>query len=248
MLFSTVDQICRRSLLEKGLPVHYYMENLYHVTDCIRQLSIDTLKIVNTAKLPVNSYGAIDLPDDFMDDLGVSPSTGLALTSIPKMDFINPLLNHDSTGAYVPYNTTVDDDVSRTFYGFGGWIWFWNMNDFGEPTGRYFGANAGSSTGYKVVKERRQIQFYGDVGDSVVVVYLSDGQRADNATQVDMMAIDTLKAYRNWKSSPNADYKDSPEGATYYNERRLLRARLNDMTVEDLRDILHRGYKATIKN
>ena len=45
-----------------------------------------------------------------------------------------------------------------------------------------------------------------------------------------------------------AAMKDSSEARTFYNERRILRARLDDMTIVDIKNTLHNNYKATIKN
>lgn len=250
MIYTNADMLTRRGLLESGRPLHYYMEYLYHTVSCIRQLSIDTLKVVNVVKLKVNSYNAVDLPDDFVDDVGVSVSTSALYKMIPKRDSINDIISHSSiTGQFEPNPSSADLTVDDAFFGYNtGWLWFWNMNDFGEPTGRFFGANAGDSLGYKVIKERRQIQFDNYCGSEVILLYISDGQSADSASQVDSLAWDAIRAYQNWKASPNADVEQSPEGMTWINQRRILRARLNDLTTVDIINIFRSHYKATIKN
>ena len=80
------------------------------------------------------------------------------------------------------------------------------------------------------------------------MLYFSDGQSADNATQIDSYAISCIQSYIDWKRSPMAAMKDSSEARTFYNERRILRARLDDMTIVDIKNTLHNNYKATIKN
>ena len=97
MLFATLDEITRRGLLEDGLPIHWYPEFLYHGATCLRELNFDTLQLINTANLPVNSYGGVDLPDDFSDDLSVSVPVGSALAPLPKQDYITPLRIHSTT-------------------------------------------------------------------------------------------------------------------------------------------------------
>ena len=67
MLLSTIDIICSRWLLERGLPIHFYSEALYHSATCVQLLTQDTLQIVNAANLPVGDYGEVNLPDDFDD-------------------------------------------------------------------------------------------------------------------------------------------------------------------------------------
>lgn len=250
MVFTSVDKIIRRNLLERGLPIHYYFEELLHVTSGLRQLSADTLLMINSVELTVNSYGAVDLPSDFKDDVALTIPVGGELHPVPKRDSLNPMRMHNSTGAFAPYA----DDINQqgvTIFGFNtNWLWFWNINDYGEPTGRYFGAHgAGKQNGYKVVKERRQIQLTGTfTSQTVVLLYVSDGQSADNATQVEVDATDTLQAYTNWKSGPNALNENSPEARSFYNQRRLLRARFNDLSITDLRDLILRSYSAAIKN
>ena len=252
MLLSNLDTIVRRWLLEKGLPIQYYMEALFHASTALRELSFDTLKIVNVANLPVNSYAAIDLPSDYKDDIAVCINYGGALSELPKQSWINPLRIHDTTtGGFELSSTNIGSNLQGSLYGQSNssWSWFWNINDYGESTGRFFGAKGGTSQGYKVVLERRQIQLTENfAGSNVVLLYISDGQSADNATQIDSYAISCIQSYIDWKRSPSASIKDSGEARTFYNEKRILRARLNDMTLVDIKNVLHNSYKSTIKN
>lgn len=253
MQYANLDTITRRSLLEKGLPLHYYLEYLLHGSAAIRELSKDTLKIVNVVNLDVNDYGAADLPGDFVDDVMVAIPVGGLLQPIAKKDSINPLRVHNETsGEFEPYSNEANLNTSElTFFGINtSYFWYWNVNDYGEPTGRYFGANGGSyQNGYKIIKERREIQFTGTfTSGNAVLIYISNGQSVDNASMVEWAAHAAIQSYCDWKSSPNAAIKDSAEARTYYNEKRLLRANLNDMTVADIKNILRSNFTATIKN
>lgn len=251
MIFANLDQICNRTLLERGLPKHYYLEELLHSSACVRELSFDTLQIINTLQLPVGDYNEIDLPGDFVDDLGLSIPCGGRLIAVPKDDSLTPLRYHDDTGAYVPSVSAANGLSPQNNFGFaGGIMWYWNINDYGEPTGRFFGAKGASDiNGYKVVKERRQIQLSPSFTSKIAVLsYISDGQRADNASQIDVQAISTIQAYSNWKKSPNRDNENSPEGRGYYNQKRLLRARLNPLTKTDIIQIVRRSFSAAMKN
>jgi hypothetical protein len=249
MQLVTLDIICRRWLLERGLPIHYYLEALIHSSAAIRELAKDTLKIVNTKNLPVNDYGAIDLPDDFKDDVGVFFNLGGTIKGMPHNDSLNPLRSYNATSGGFESNvaqTTATSGVN--FFGSSNWMWFWNINEYGEPTGRFFGAGGGSSSGYKVIKERRQIQLSsGFEGSNMVLQYVSNGQSADNATQIEWDAFKAIQSYIDWQRSPNAVFKDSPEASTYYNEKRKLRANIDDMGIIDIKNILHSAYKASIK-
>lgn len=251
MNFTNLDIIVRRSLLEKNMPIHYYPEYLFHASSCLRQLALDTLKLVNTKELPVNDYMAVDLPEDFVDDVSVAIPAGNLLQHVPKRDNINPLrITDTSTGQFITYSD-VDGTSGETVFGFSpGWLWFWNVNDYGEPTGRYFGAGGGAkANGYAVFPERRQIQLTETfTSSSIVLMYISDGQSIDNATQIDIRAFDCIQAFIDWRTSRNSNVERSPEGMTYFNKKRRLKTLLNDLTLVDIKQILHQNYKATIKS
>lgn len=251
MIFTNLDQICRRTLLEKSLPIHYYLEMLVHASACLRELSFDSLQIVNTVQLPINEYGAIDLPGDFVDDVALSAPGGL-LEAIPHNDSITPIRYHDKNGQFVsPPSSSNNRDWNGIYGFFPGWAWYWNVNEYGEPTGRFFGARGASDKyGYNVIKERRQIQLTGFCQNfgSVVLVYISDGQTADNATQIDVEAFSCIQSWINWKKGPNADNPRAPEALLFNNDKRLLRARKNQLTSTDVVHVLRRAYTATIKN
>lgn len=248
MILNTVDTIVRRSLLERGYPIHYYAEFLFHCTAAVRELSFDTLRIINTVQLPVNSYFAVDLPEDFVDDLGLCLAWGGQLQNIPKNYNINPLRAVNASGDFVPYtDVTV---LNQNILGVDPqWLWFWNVNDWGEPTGRFFGAPGGSVQGYSVIPERRQIQLTEGFGaPSIILQYISDGQRSDNATQITPMAIRAIQTYIDWQRGPGATMKDSPEARTFYNERKMLRSRLNPLDKTDILNILRNSFVGSPKS
>lgn len=251
MVFATADEIVRRGLLEDGLPIHYYSEFLYHTATCLRELNYDTLQLINTANLPVSDYGSVDLPDDFDDDVAVCVPSGLGLLPLPKQDWITPLRIHDTeTGDFTPYpnqqNTT---GLPNVYYGFPSqWSFYWNINDYGEAVGRRFGSHGGTMQGYQVFKERRQLQLTGSFNDTnIVLMYISNGQSVDNATQIDYKAFQTIRAFQEWKFSGNKNNENSPEGGYYRNQKRLLRARLNPLTKQDIQNVLRNAYTAGIK-
>jgi len=244
--------IVKNKLLQGGKPIHWYVEYLVHAASCVRELTSHSLRIVNTVKLPLNSYHACDLPDDFVDDVSVGFAVGQFIKPMVRRESINPIRLHDDTGAFQTYEARGEaPQQGSTFYGFSpGWNWMWNVNEYGEATGRYFGGGGGDQTnGYKVVRERRQIQFTETVQvDEIVLIYISDGQSADNFSQIDSRAFDAVAAYIDWKSSPNRLNHNSPEGRLYSNKVRLLRAATDSMSIPDIKNIFWESYKATLKN
>lgn len=250
MIFNNLDSIVNRTLLERSLPKHWYLEMLMHSSSCMRELNIDTLKIINTAFVPVNDYGAAETPKDFMDELGVFLPVGGQLQEIPKDYTITPLRNRGEDGTFQPYLSVDNTNPIFQIVGTGLWTsWFWNINDYGEPTGRFFGAPGGVQVGYNIFKERRQIQFTpGFDVNGAVIMYISDGQHIDNATQIDIQATSTIQSYCDWKRSPSAAFKDSGEARTFYNDRRILRARLDDLKIIDIKNIIRNNTHSAIKS
>ncbi len=253
MVLTTIDSIIRRYLLEKGLPIHFYAEALFNASTCFRELSIDTLQVVNTKRLPINEYFAVDLPDDYIDDVMVGVPAGQYVQPIPKKSGITPLRLTDSDGNYTTYASQETDATDAVQYN-GDFIpaigWYWNINDFGESVGRYFGASGGAAPNtYSIVKERRQIQLPESfIGTSIILVYISDGQTIDSATQIDTQAFYTIQSWIAWKHSPNAQNLFSPEARYYLNEKRKLKARMNELTLNDIKDIIRSNFHAGIKN
>lgn len=249
MNYTNLDIILRRTLLEQGLPIHFYSEALYHGCTALRELTIDTLKVINTRNLPVGDYGEIDLPEDYIDDVSLSYDAGLILRPIPHRANLNPLRVHSATtGLFEGQPKTDNLNRGDLFYPFVGYTWYWNVSDYGEPTGRVFGAGGGTQNGYEVFKERRQIQLYGCVGGNTILQYISDGQSLDSASMVDTLAFTTIQNFIIWKCSPNANNEYSPEASMYFNSKRKLRARLNDLTATDIKNIFRNNFHASIKN
>jgi len=259
MKLATLDTIVRRGLIESGLPMHYYLEYMIHGATCLRELSFDTLKIVNTVHLPVNDYGAVDLPEDFVDDVSMGFYASGVLQPLPHINSISPLRSINQEGQFthptIPTNYTTPTNVNQVnsgndlFLGGLGIFWFWNVSDFGEPTGRFFGATGGTSIGYKVVKERRQIQLsVGFERKSVVLQYISDGQSIDNASQIDTQAIQCIRAWQEWKRTPGANNDYSAEAISFYNRKKQLRSRLSGLTLVDIKNTLRNGFTAAVKN
>jgi len=131
-----------------------------------------------------------------------------------------------------------------------GLSWYWNFNEYGEPLGRYFGANGGVANNfYTISKERRQIQLDESFSaNSIVLMYISDGQSVDAATQIDVQAFYSIQSWIAWKSSPNAQNNFSPEGKYFLNEKRKLKAKAAGLTLDEIKNTIRSNYHAGLKN
>lgn len=249
MRYVTLDNICRSTLMQCGYSLHYYIQALKSASDCLRELTFDTLQNVNTVNLTISDSGAADLPCDYVDFVKVGVPYSQYVRPLVQKDSINRLQNKDSSGNVIPYSDNESDDFLfvPSFYvsDF--------INDNGEPLGRLFGFNAGwIQDGFKILRERGQIQVDQQLcATSIYLEYISDGQCSDNATKVHPYAQKTIEAYILWQFKQHSRAYGSQERELAKNEfstqRRILRARMNGLTAQDIKRIVRKSYSATIK-
>lgn len=249
MRYQTIDNIVRSALMNCQYPIHWYLQALKSASDCLRELTFDTLQNVNTVNLTISDSGAADLPCDYVDFVKVGVPYSQYVRPLVQKDSINRLQNKDSSGNVIPYSDNESDDFLfvPSFYvsDF--------INDNGEPLGRLFGFNAGwIQDGFKILRERGQIQVDQQLcATSIYLEYISDGQCSDNATKVHPYAQKTIEAYILWQFKQHSRAYGSQERELAKNEfstqRRILRARMNGLTAQDIKRIVRKSYSATIK-
>jgi hypothetical protein len=249
MRFATLDGIVRSALMQKGFSLHWYLQALKSASDCLRELTFDSLKNVNTVVIPVSSTGTIDLPCDFVDMIKVGVKTGQYIKPLVKKDSINRLQNKDSSGTPIVYPDPTSVDLTYVPF----LLESDYYNDNYEALGRFFGFRADWLTdGYKVLRERGQIQLEQGIADTEIYLeYISDGQCSDNATMIHPYAQKTIEAYIFWQFKEHSRAYGAGERQLAQREfdaqRRILRARLNGLTKDDYIRIVRSGYSATIK-
>jgi hypothetical protein len=251
MVYTSLNQITRSILFQKQFPLHFYAQFLKYSADAIRELSFDTLKVVNSVTLTINCNGMYaTLPADYVD---------YTLIGIPKGQFIQPAVQRSSITRLPNYNTTgqiIDygiPDNSVDFPFFPGFFMFQTIDDLGENVGRLYGFNTGyMSNGYNVIKERGIIQLDEHFpSPTVALQYIGNGQSANSATQIDPQAQACVEAFADHKwelhkikgNGGMIQLKEREFGKQW----RLLRARLGGYTVDDIRQALKRGYSQTPK-
>ena len=130
---------------------------------------------------------------------------------------------------------------------------FVRYNDYGENIGRSFGFGAGHQEDtFQIFKERNQIQLDQTYSvENIVLQYVSDGQEADAATQIDPYAIKTIQAYIGWQTRENNRNYNMGERQMaqneYVRERKILRARKADWSVEKIKRIVQKNSQASPK-
>ena len=72
-------------------------------------------------------------------------------------------------------------------------------------------------------------------GKRVEIKYIMGGSTCDAASHIPKIALKTIESYIIWKNSyTGRDSKDSHEARIFYNEHRILRARISDLELKDL--------------
>lgn len=249
----TLDNITRNALADRGYTMHWYLQFLTYAIDALRQLNMDVLQNVKSVRLPVNSYKAAALPVDYVDYIRVGNEVGQYINPFgEKRDSFNRLNKFDSQGNKASYGDIEAQNgiLPNNWEGF----WYTNyINDKGEHLGRIFNNFNGFRDSFAIIRERSEIQLDTSyTGKEIVMDYISTGLTVDASNNIHPYAIDAIKAYIFWKMKEHGRQYGSGERAyakdEYYNQLRVLRARMNNIDINDIRRSLAKGYGPTIKN
>jgi len=107
MKYSSLNKIVKGYLLQRGYPIHFYIDFLVYAQRAFEELSFDTIGNVQTKKLPINSYNAATLPDDYMDWIKVGVANGQFVRPLINRPGISRMNNFDSTGKIAFLSTIV---------------------------------------------------------------------------------------------------------------------------------------------
>lgn len=256
MKYSTLDQITRSVLMNKGYSLHYYVQFLKYSSDCLREMAMDDLKIINTVVLNINSYKAAKIPPDCIDVVAVGMENGQYLRPLTQVDGLLRNYNYDSHGnpQVWPPNP---DGVNNTLAIFGVpflTYYMLNYNSRGENLGGMYGYRTdGSPFIFEVMKERNEIQFDSAFScSSVVLTYISDGRSATAASQVDTYSEKTIEDYIDWQ---HAEHNRTIPGGEkerkfnkYVGSRTVYRGRANIMGKDEILNTFRNSYHASIKS
>lgn len=244
--------------MKRGYTIHWWVQFMVYAKDCLRTLSEDDLRVVNTKKLPVDSNtNAVDLPNDYLDYISIGTEVGQLLKPLVETDSINPLIARTSDFTPTTYGAAGLENSNNIIYYGSLSPYYWNTvfwNDYGEFTGRIFGFGAGTQDDvFSIFPERNQIQLSEKLSCTHIVIrYISDGMNSDAATQISPYAYETIDAFIMWQMKLNTRTYSAGEAEmakqAYIDERRILRARLSDLTKEKLKRLFQRASYASPKS
>ncbi len=258
MLYTTVDSLVRGVLLKERKPLHWYVEYLSHACSGIKRLNTTTLKNVNSKKLTVNSYKAVDIPCDYVDWVRVGFSVGENVRPLIHDDNLNRLNNYDSSGNKVVYENVLPDGTDINSIGYMEPYYYNAPYQYGSINYTpLFGYDPSRSDWKFVVLPNRgsngEIQLSANFPyDNIILDYITDGLEADSATRVDPLAVPALEKWIMWQSKIHSrNFSDSERREAerrWEHEWKLLRAAKNDLTKAEIIHAVRSGSHALIKN
>lgn len=253
MTLYTLDNIVRGALADKQYPMHWYIQFLTYGVDAVRELHLDVLQSVKSVRIPINSYRAGFLPNDYVEYVRVGTEIGQYIMPWgEKRDSFNRLNKFDAQGNKINYGDIEAENgiLPNNWEGF----WYTNyVNDKGEHTGRIFNNRPAYRESFTILRERNEIQLDASYdGTEIVMDYISDGTSLDASNNIHPYAVAAIKAYIFWMHKMHGrqfgigERRDAED--KYYNQLRILRARMNNISIQDIRRSLSSAYGATIKN
>jgi len=251
MVTISLHKIVFNILLRRRYSIHWYMDFIIPAKDCLRQLSLDgEIECINICCLPLNSNHAIDMPNDYVDYVQVGYRNGQYIQPLVEDNSLSLIPNYDSDFDIQSYTSGVATEPTIPTFNNNRWStgywWTVNWNNFGENLGRQFGGVGGMADTFRVDKIRKEIKINEAINLSeVVLIYSGSGMDANSATQIDIQAQDTIEAYCLWQfKENNRTYSDTAAALAkqeYIDQRKILRARKSDLSINTLRRIIQKN-------
>jgi len=250
----SLDRIVKNILLKRGLSLHWYLDLLVYCKDGLREIAFDDgILAVRYTALPVNQNdNTVELPNDYQDYTRVSAWVDGYLRPLVENNNLQLVPNYDDTFDVQPYSDGIALSVPQQqnlMYQNNSLTPYWymvNWNNFGENTGRMFGGIGNYIDGFRIDKSRNRIKIDDNLFiENIALEYISDGMDADNATQIDSYAQFAIEKFAIWQfKEHNRTYNQNEAQvakADYEQERQILRARLSDLTIDNLKRMIQKN-------
>lgn len=246
-----LDTIVRKSLQSHALPLHYYFRFLNWAIEGLQEISFDMPINIKSIRRTITDYGAIVVPDDFVDYVRVGEEYADLVEPFVHEPKLNRLNSFDAQGNKQRY-PQAQTEAANLYHLY---TYEDNYNSNGEYKGRDFAYVGSREYTIKYVPERNEIQLGSRVTgiSELQLIYISDGVVTSTANLIHPYAIQTLLTWIRWKRlehQPRRFRNETAESKArreYYNERRKLKGRLNQLNVDDVIMAGRRGHHAGIK-
>lgn len=253
MVFTSLDSIVKNILMKRGYSFHWYIDFLVYSKDGLREIGFDeSIQTIRRAILAVNQdTHTAEIPIDYQDFVKVCARTDQYLRPLVEDNSLDTIPNYDANFEVQPYadgvqtQTSIEQNSFFPSYNSGMW-WTVNWNAFGENLGRQFGGVSTYIDTFKLDLANNQIKINERLAcTEIVLEYIGDGMDADSATHINAYCQSAIEAYCMWQFFfHNRTYSQSDSELAYQKytqERKILRARLSDLTIDKLKRIIQRN-------
>jgi hypothetical protein len=239
MQTKTINIVVRESLLNKGYPIHYYMPFLHHAKTCLEQLSFDHNfgGNVKEVEYDITSYDRVTLTSACIDVIGVFGLYGGEMRTFLRNSKLTKVYNEVSA---VKYPWTETSNTLPEYSDLNTSSVLANTSSSELPT--VFFPSGGGTYEYNVDLENSEVILKPGHGlESVYVRFLATGVSTSAVNVVHPYAVPTIQSYIEWmmaKSDGSPQSKVALLEDAYYNQKRVLRSRMNPLSIEEMYKIL----------
>lgn len=240
--YVSLNSIVKDAMIDVGEDTeHLYTRFLHWAFEAVKDFHFDTAREVVTKKIKMHPTKTVDFPLDFVDWVKLGIVAGDRLWTYGVNARLSLYHNTDECGN--PIGRPTHEYWSSSPSVSGGY-WFNNYNGYNLFG---YGGACHNSGYYRVNRKERQIQFSSEVNTSdVYMEYITNGANLNGATEVHSYAGKLVKLYIHWmrkENNPVFSMSAAERARTlYYNELRIVRARLSDFSVQDLIEASRKGY------
>jgi hypothetical protein len=238
-----IDSIVRNVLLQKNLPMQYYIRLLSWGLDALRELELDAIGGIKTAELELDNHKQAPLPCDYVDWVRVGTKSGQYILKAGQTKNFSRLLN--KVGGVITPFTNPEGTSNVLSYDFP-FLEYW-YNDHGEALGNVYGGTGTNQDEFMIVPERNVIQMNTNfIEDAVIVmdyIYFDSGSASSFVPRYAESVIQSYMEYKYLCHLPKGNPYDKREASfNYDNEMRKFHARINDLTPEEVERIKDRRF------
>jgi hypothetical protein len=252
----TLDEVVREYLIELGESgEHKYARLLQLGYQGVRQLHLDASGSITATKLTVSDTDTANLPEDYIDYLGIyvcDSDTG-TLHPLGLNDKLCLPRDYDSCGDIS--RASVDSDSTSTS---SNTIGVWGnegggMYRNGEMVGRLFGLGGGNNKNgyYRIDEKNRMIVFDTPIQNTIVLEYLADPQRLGGNYHIHPYDVEAVKAFIWWKDiQKNRTYNGADKEQARLEWRRqynMCKRRHNNFTLGEAAQSIRKSIKTSPK-
>lgn len=241
----TLDSIIRRNLAKRKLPLHYYSPILVMAKEGLDEMHFDSLQKLKVVTIAINTTlmtGA--LPADYVEAVAVGFETGDKVRPVGY----NHRLNQRNSGAAFEEKDPLYS-LGTGFY-IGGFLLENFFNEYLGYNGREFGRPVTFTDSYTILREAGLIRIDNKSNiETIQLVYLSLPEKVSNKSVIHPFAKKALDSYIDWQwSAYNKDKDQELRRRDFFNNYRMLRSRLNDMTTVEIKRVVRNKFGLGIKN